>query len=373
MRRMIHLFIALMLLAAWVPVMAQDAVDMPAKTFTPFGTEIWRTPVLSQGGTGTCWSFSAVSFIESELHRLGKADVDLSEMFNVYKTYLDKADYYVRTMGNSTFSQGAHLYDSFRILKLYGAVPQSVYSGLWADEKNHSHGELERVLSAMMQTLIKDARRAPSLKWRAGFTAVLGSYLGVPPEKFTWEGKEYTPRSFADTFVNLNPDDYVVLTSFSHMPFYKASELVVADNWFHYDGYFNLPLDDYMRAFDNAVRNGYSVVMAADVSEKMFKQKVGYAVLEQDKDGVKPVIQAEREKMWDNWETTDDHGMHAVGIARDEKGEIYYLVKNSWGVENQGPHNGHIYMHENYLRGKMESIMMHKDGLPKDLREKLGL
>ncbi|MCG8456431.1 MAG: C1 family peptidase, partial [Holophagales bacterium] len=179
-------------------------------------------------------------------------------------------------------------------------------------------------------------------------------------------------RQFADDVVALDPNDYILITSFLHMPMWKASELIIPDNWFHHDEYYNIPLDDFMRVFHHALENEHSIVFAADVSEKFFKQKVGYAMLDGDFDGVDPVTPEQREEMWDRWKTTDDHGMHAVGIVKDEEDMIYYIVKNSWGAEN-GPHDGHIYVHENYMRGKLEAYLLHKDAVPSDILEKLGV
>jgi bleomycin hydrolase len=175
--------------------------------------------------------------------------------------------------------------------------------------------------------------------------------------------------------LGLNPDDYIQITSYKYLPWYGKGEHVIPDNWAHNKDFYNLPLDDFMNAFDYALRNGYSVVVSSDVSEKGFNQKIGYAVLESDKDGVKPVTQDEREKSWDDWSTTDDHGMHAVGVATDEKGDVFYLVKNSWGADadKTGPYAGHIYMSQNFLRGKMHTFMVHKDGIPAELRAKLGI
>jgi bleomycin hydrolase len=353
---------------------AQDEREkLPEKTFTPV-TQMYTTPVLSQGATGTCWSFSTTSFIESELQRMGRENVDFSEIYTVYKTYQDKADYYIRMHGNSTFSQGAHLYDVVRVIEEYGALPDEAYTGLVKDDTMHNHSEMVRVLKAYVDALL-DGRRAPSSKWKNGYANILNAYIGEPPAEFTYNGTEYTPRSYADEFITINPDDYVLFMSFTDQPMWEQGVCYVPDNWMHNDEYWNLPLDDFMRVFDHALRNEFTVVIASDVSEKYFRQGEGYAVLERDLgDEPKMVTPEERQQMWETYETTDDHGMHAVGVATDQDGNVFYLVKNSWGVSPRtGPYEGFIYMGENYMRGKLESYMVHKDGIPADIREKLNI
>ena len=372
-KRLILVAVALVITLLAVPAFAQQRpeVKMPKKTFT-VEKEVWRSDVLSQGATGTCWSFSATSFMESELERLGKGKHDLSEMFTVFNTYMMKADYYLRMHGNNTFAQGGFSHNQLMVLKEFGAVPNEVYTGLWEGEKFHNHSELEKVLKAYLDALLAKRRGTPSNKWSKGFKAVLEAYLGSYPKEFEYKGKKYTPKSFAAE-LGLNPDDYVHITSYSYLPFWKQGEHIIPDNWCHADDFYNVPLDDYIKIFDHALRNGYSTVVSADVSEKMFSMKDGYAVLPRDlKKDAKPITQEEREEMWNNGQTTDDHGMHGVGVAKDEDGNVFYLVKNSWGEKN-GPYGGHIYMGQNYMRAKLHTFMVHKDAIPAEYKEKLGI
>jgi bleomycin hydrolase len=372
--------VLVVLLCASVTVTAQEQekTKWPEKTFT-IEKEYWRTPVLSQGGTGTCWSFSTTSFFESEINRLYDAEIDLSEMFTVYHVYIAKADYYIRMHGNNTFAEGGFSHDLLMVMDEFGAMPADVYTGLWEGEKGYNHSELSRVLSAMLDALLQSGGygrpSAPSMKWMSGFKAALGAYLGTPPESFEFNGTTTNAKDFFTNSVKLNPDDYVELTSFLYMPYYKPSEHVIPDNWMHYDKFYNLPLDEFMQTLAYALDNGYTVAISTDVSEEGFNQKRGYAMLKDDLDGIEPVTAEQREEMWNRWKTTDDHGMHAVGVARDEEGNVFYLVKNSWGTnpERTGPYNGHIYMHENFLRAKMHAYLLHKDAIPAEIREKLGL
>lgn len=372
MKKYILILVALVIIAPQA--FAQDETEFPEKTFTNVN-EIYRTPVLSQGATGTCWSFSASSFWETELERLGKGEINISELFTVYHVYIEKARVYIKMHGNNTFAQGGFGHDFPFVYENFGAVPADVYSGLLEGDEGHNHGELARVLKAYLDALLASRRSAPSHKWMDGFKGILDAYIGTPPAEFEYEGKTYTPRSFADEKLDLNMDDYLQITSYKYLPWYEASEHVIPDNWMHCKCFYNLPLDEFMQVFDNALRNGYSVIVSSDVSEKYFSQKHGYAILERDLEGQKELVtQDEREEMWNNWKTTDDHGMHGVGVATDENGDTFYLVKNSWGVsERTGPYDGHIYMSENFLRAKMHTIYVHKDGVPAEILEKLKI
>lgn len=371
-KRLMVVAIALIITLLAVPAFAQQRqeVKMPDKKFTTVN-EMWRSDVLSQGRTGTCWSFSATSFMESEVERLGKGKHDLSEIFTVFNTYLMKGDYYIRMQGNNTFAEGGFSHNELMVLKNIGAVPNEVFNGLWEGEPGHDHSELVGVLKSYLDTLLKQ-RGAPSQKWSKGFKAILEAYLGNYPAEFEYQGKKYTPKSYAAE-LGLNPDDYVHVTSYTYLPFWKQGEHIIPDNWCHADDFYNVPLDDYIKIFDYALRNGFTTVVSADVSEPMFSMKHGYAVLPGDLEkDAKLITQEEREEMWNNGQTTDDHGMHGVGVATDEDGNVFYLVKNSWGAEN-GPYAGHIYMGQNYMRAKLHTFMVHKDGIPKEYWEKLGI
>ncbi|HHT28891.1 MULTISPECIES: C1 family peptidase [Petrimonas] len=354
------------------------------------------TSVKNQASSGTCWSFSGVSFLESELLRKGKGTFDLSEMYIVRRNYEDKAEKYVRTHGNLNFAPGGSFADVIETLDQYGVVPDEVYTGLLDGAERHDHGEMDKVLSGYMKGII--GNNSVSTVWKRGFNGILDAYLGAKPDSFTYNGKTYTPQSFKE-FLELDQNDYISITSFSHQPFYTYFPLEVPDNW-RWANSFNLPLDEMMAAIDHALMNGYTVAWASDVSEGGFSRqgiaivpdenavenagtdqakwlglsererrssiagKVGSEVLKE-----KTITQEMRQLAYDNYQTTDDHGMHIYGIAKDQNGNKFYLVKNSWG--ETGPYNGVWYASEAFVRYKTTSIVMHKDALPKATAKKL--
>ncbi|MFN3951025.1 MAG: aminopeptidase C [Thermaurantimonas sp.] len=345
-------------------------------------------PVKDQASSGTCWSYSATSFIESELRRLKRPVVDISEMFTVRQVYLDKGIKYVRMQGHLNFGQGGQLPDVLYVMKKYGVVPATVYQGLEYGEEKNKHSELESVLKAFLDAIVKNPNGRLSTAWMSAYENILSAYLGKYPSEFMWEGRRYTPRSFVSDYLKLNPDDYIQITSFTHAPFYKAMYVEVPDNWAWGESY-NLPLDDMMRALRHAIDNGFTVGWATDVSEKGFSIKNGIAIIpekpyeqmtdEERKtmfDGPKKeriVTQEERQQAFENFETTDDHGMHITGMARDQKGTIYYITKNSWGEIPNAHRSGYIMASEAFVRYKTIALLLHKDALPRDIRSKLGL
>lgn len=353
-------------LLAPTALVGQQAVqhEKPAKTFTdvkvlPF------TPVKDQASTGTCWDFSALSLMESELLRMGKGEYDLSEMYVADHVYREKAEAYYRMHGNNTFGPGGLGHDVLTAITRWGIVPESDFSGLWPYETRHNHGELHSVLQADLDAVIH-ARSGPSPKWSKGFGAILDAYLGPLPDHVQVGDRSVTPEEFAHDVLGLDPSAYVEITSFTHMPFWQQVELEVPDNWSHDDRSWNLPLDDAMRVLRSAIVSGYTVEIGADVSEPEFDQRAGYATWKEGR----IIAPEDRQEGWDRWTTTDDHGMHVVGIARDESGVTYYRVKNSWG--DVGPYHGHIYMSENYIRAKFDLFMVHRDALPADIRARMG-
>ena len=359
-----------------------------------------HTPVENQYRSGTCWSFSGIAFVEAELYRMTDKQYNLSEMFVVNHTYSDKAEKYVRMHGNLTFGSGAEVTDVFRVWRLYGIVPESVYSGLEYGEKKHTHGEMDEVLKAYVDAIVKNKNRKLTPVWHEGFDKVLNTYLGEIPEKFTYEDAEYTPRKFAD-MTGFNPDKYVELTSYMARPYYKEFVIEIPDNWL-WAPIWNVHLDEMMEIIDNALENGYSVGWGADVSDKGFSWKNGVAIIpdeekpdltgtekerwealtEKEKrkalysfDG--PVKEKEitpemRQQHYDNYLVTDDHGMLIVGIAKDQDGNKYYKVKNSWGTEGT-KYDGYFYASEAFVRLQTIGIAVHKDAIPKQIRKKLDL
>lgn len=355
------------------------------------------TSVKDQNKSGTCWCFSGTSFVEDEIMRQGGDSLDLSEMFTVYHTYQDKADKYVRYYGQTNFAPGGSLIDVNYVFNKYGAVPESVYSGLNYGEDKHNHGELDGMLKGMLEVVVKKPNKKISTAWRKAIAGVLDAYLGALPETFTYNGKTYTPKSYAES-LPYKPADYVTLSSFTHHPFYEEFVLEVPDNWL--DGrYMNLPLDELKAVVDNAIKNGYPVAWAADVSEGGFKWNEGVALMpkgkdERDMEGTElsrwvklsdkdraaekfkftgpveeiTVTQESRQEMFDSQETTDDHGMEIVGIAEDKEGNRYYKVKNSWDVNQI--YDGYIYVSEPFFLAKTMGILVHKDAVPKNIAKK---
>jgi len=359
------------------------------------------TPVKDQYRSGTCWSFSGLSFLESELLRLGKPEVDLSEMFVVWHAYSDKAKKTVRVHGSLNFSAGGAFHDVTNVIKKYGIVPESVYSGLQYGETKHVHGEMDRILKQEVDAVVENPNRKLSTVWHETIDATLDNYLGNIPQNFSYEGMEYTPQSFAANYLGLNVDDYVEITSYTHHPFYSKFILEIPDNW-SWDEVYNVPLSDLEEIIDYSLNNGFTVAWAADVSEKGFAtSNKGVAVLpaapaenmddaeiarweslpEKEKqkelyqlDDIVPeieVTQEMRQQAFDNYQTTDDHGMHIIGTAKNKDGKIFYKVKNSWGDYNK--YDGYFYASKPYVNYKTMSIMVHKDAIPQSIREKLEL
>ncbi|MDR2920291.1 MAG: C1 family peptidase [Tannerella sp.] len=361
--------------------------------------ELKITPVKNQSRTGTCWSFSGVAMIEAELLRLGKGEYDLSEMFVVNHSYRDKADKYVRLHGFLNFAQGGSFADVIYAFKHYGAIPGEIYKGLEYGEEVHVHGEIEQPAAAYLKALIENPNGKLSPTWKKAYQGIIDAYLGEIPETFTYKSKQFTPKSFGES-LGLNMDDYVSLTSYTHEPFYSSFALEIEDNWRWAQSY-NLPLDEFMEVFDNAVNNGYTIAWGSDVSEKGFTRDglatvpdieymetsgsdqdrwVGLSRAEKDAEikklASKPckemeITQALRQEGYDNYQTTDDHGMLIYGIAKDQNGKKFYMVKNSWGTNNK--YNGTWYASEAFIAYKTMNIVVHKDALPKAVKSKLDI
>jgi bleomycin hydrolase len=361
-------------------------------------TEIPATSVKNQFKSGTCWSFSGLALLEADILRIKKLDVDLSDMWIVRHAYTEKAIRYVRFHGSNNFGAGGAFHDVTNMIKKYGIVPEAVYSGLNYGTEKHVHGELDEVLKAYVDAVIKNPNKELTTAWISGFNSILDAYLGPLPQKFTWEGKEYSSASFA-SFLGIIPDDYVVITSFTHAPFYKPFVLELPDNWAHEIAY-NVPLNEMEEIIDYALKNGHTVAWASDVSEKGFSWKNGIAIVPEvkmedlsgterdrwekltpaekekemykfDKPGNEMVItQENRQKSFDNYTTTDDHGMLITGIFTDQNGTKYYKVKNSWDVTNV--YDGYLYASRAFVLYKTTDIMVHKKAVPKSIAGKLG-
>ena len=391
---------ALMLAFALSSVSAKDKKKTEDEGYV-FTTvkELKITPVKNQNRTGTCWCFSTLGFLESELLRMGKGEYDLSEMFIVSKNYKDKAEKFVRLHGELNYAQGGSFEDVLQAWKDYGIVPESVMNGLQYGEDMHVHNELESASRAYLDEIIKNPNRKLSTAWKKGFDGIIDAYLGTAPEKFTYNGKEYTPKSFAAE-LGINPDDYVSLTSYTHHPFYSEFAIEVQDNWRWATSY-NLPIDELMQVFENAINTGYTIAWGADVSEKGFTRNgigvipdiesmersgsdqdrwLGLSTSEKDAEIKKmmekpckelEITQEMRQEAYDNYETTDDHGMQIYGTAKDQTGKKFYMIKNSWGTDNK--YKGTWYISENFVKYKTMNIVVHKDALPQAIKDKLHI
>ena len=394
-----------------ISLFAQDAQkEEPKEEGFVFTTvkELPITSVKNQSRAGTCWCYSSMAFLESELLRMGKGEYDFSEMYIVHQTYLDRADAAVRTHGDVSFSQGGSFYDVIYGMKKFGLVPEEVMRpGVMYGDTLSNHTELTAVSDAVVAAIAKGKLRKLQTDnnhnplWKKAIAAIHDIYLGKCPEKFTYKGKEYTPQSFTES-LGLNMDDYVELTSFTHKPSYETFSPEVPDNWENQPMY-NLPLDELIGAIDYALNKGYTVCWDGDVSEQGFSFKNGIAINPQVED-VKDYSTTDRarfEKMpkyqrmdevfkfehpypeinvtpeirqdgYEKFVTTDDHLMHITGIVKDQNGTKYYITKNSWGAESNKS-GGYLNMSESYVRAKTICVMVHKDSLPKELKKKLGI
>lgn len=361
--------------------------------------EVKITPIKNQHRSGTCWSFSGLAFLESELLRMGKPEMDLSEMFVVRYAYADKATKYVRFHGNLNFGGGGSFFDVIETVKKYGIVPEEAFKGLEYGEEMHVHGEFDAVTKAYVDAVIENSNKKLSTAWKVGFDGILDAYMGKLPQSFDFQGKAYNPTTFANS-LGLNLNDYVYVSSYTHHPFYQKFILEVPDNWAFGDMY-NLPLDEFMQIFDNAINTGYSVAWASDVSEKGFAYKHGIAIVpeanvkemnnsekskwtdlsQKEKDEMlykfdkpgneKNITQEDRQKAFDNYLSTDDHGMLIYGIANDQIGNKYYMVKNSWGTTDK--YKGIFYASEAFVKYKTLSILVHKNAIPRAIAKKIGM
>jgi len=402
MKNIALIFIAYLLIAA-NPTYAQKTNDPVKDEGFGFSEEfrLAHTAVPNQYRSGTCWSFAGISFLESELLRTGKDSIDLSEMFIVNHCYYDKAKRYVRMHGHLNFGGGGAFHDVIHVMKNYGLTTEDAYPGLEYGTENHVHGELDKILSEKVNAVKENKNRTLTPVWEKTVKSDLESYLGKLPGNFNFKNKAYSPKSFVSDYMELNPDDYIEISSFTHHPFYEKFILEVPDNWLWGEVY-NVKLDEMMQIIDHCLDNGYTVAWASDVSHKGFSySKHGLAVIPEaditsmnnlelakwtelsqseknemlykfDKPGKeKDVTQAMRQEAFDNYSTTDDHGMHIIGKAKDKNGTPYYIVKNSWG--KSGPYEGYFYASKPFIRLQTTNIMVNKNALPKDIKKKLDL
>ncbi len=390
------IFIALGISALTVSAQPRIAPKMPDYQFTTVKANP-ITPVKNQFRSGTCWAYSAIGFFESEAIRLGKITdslkyPDFSEFYVVSNSYYERGIKYVRLDGNLTFGAGSEADDVLDIIRDYGIVPQSEMTGMNYGTELPVQAELDAVLEAFVKVIAKNPNKTLSTAWTRAYKAIIDEYLGKCPESFVVDGKEFTPKSYRDA-LKINPADYVTLTSYTHHPFYTKFAIEVCDNW-RGDLAWNVPIDELMTVLDNAINNGYTAAWGADVSHPGFTRN-GLAINLDTKAPVSsgsdqehwvgkeegkpaPVIvkeieptQESRQIDFDNKTVTDDHGMQIYGIAKDQDGKKYFMVKNSWG--ESGKYKGIWYATESFVKGQTLDIMVHKDAIPRDIKAKLGI
>ncbi len=370
-----------------------------AKNDTVQFTVVKANPITSikdQNRSGTCWDYSSLGFFEAELLRLGKGTYDLCESFVAYHTYMDRAEKAIRMHGDVSFSQGGSFYDVLYCMRHYGIVPQEAmpFPGSLYGDSLFNFNTLDAQASAYVKSIANSQMKKIPLTWKSTLSNIYAGYFGELPKTFTYKGKSYTPESFQKS-LGLNLDDYVSLTSFMHHPFYSKFIIEVQDNWRWAESY-NLPIDEFMTVMESAVRNGYTFAWGADVSEtgfsrngiatvpaKSYKNDLtgsdaarwmgtnGKQVNQADSKDELTITQQLRQTAYDNWETTDDHGMVIYGLAKDPQGKEYFMVKNSWG--EYGRYKGIFYASKPYVAYKTMNILINKNAIPKDIRKKLGI
>ncbi|MCD8304934.1 MAG: C1 family peptidase [Prevotellaceae bacterium] len=397
--------LALWAIVAAAPLMAQED-SIEANKDTLIFTTVVENPITSiknQNNSGTCWCYSSLAFLESEVLKKHPEmkDIDLCESFVVNKTYLDRADRNIRTHGDASFSQGGSFYDVIYCMTNYGLAPEGVmpYPETLYGDSLYNFSSFFPPMEAYVEAISKSEAKRINPSWRNSVQGMLDDYFGKCPEQFEYEGKTYTPQSFVE-FLGLNADDYVSLTSYTHHPFYQPFILEIQDNW-RWASSYNLPLDEFMRVMEEGIRNGYTFAWGADVSEEGFSRRKGKhlsvatvpipqkgpsvgsdqsrwtgepqgaKISESDQEGELEITQELRQLGYDNWETTDDHGMQIYGIAKDQNGKEYFMMKNSWG--EMGPYKGLWYVSKPYVAYKTMNILINKNAVPKDIRKKLGI
>ena len=362
------------------------------------------TSIKNQNNSGTCWCYSSLAFLESEAMKKNPKikDLDLCESFVVNKTYIDRADRNVRTHGDASFSQGGSFYDVIYCMANYGLIPEGnmPYPNTLYGDSLFNFTSFFPPMEAYIKAIAKSDAKKINPMWKKDVQGMIDNYFGKCPETFKYEGKTYTPQTFVKDYLKLDPNDYVSLTSYTHHPFYSSFILEIQDNW-RWGSSYNLPLDELMRVMDEAVKNGWTFAWGADVSEEGFSrrtgknrcvatvpdtksnagvgsdqskwtgEKAGAKISVADGAGEKTITQEMRQLGYDNWTTTDDHGMQIYGIAKDQNGKEYFMMKNSWG--EYGPYKGFWYVSKPYAAYKTMNIVINKNAVPKDIRKKLGI
>lgn len=331
--------------------------------------ELKHTKIKNQGITGTCWAFATMSFLESEILRINNKKVNLSEMYIVHYVFQQKMEDYVRFHGHINFTQGGQAHDVLNVMRTEGLVLQEHLDGKVTEQGYYNHNQLEKELETIVKPLIKKEKIEDD--WLKDIRNVLDKEIEKLPKTVTYDNKNFTPYDLMKNF-GINPDNYVEITSYLHHPFYEQFVLELPDNWSH-DRFYNVPVDELVEIIDSALYNGYTVAWDADVSETGFAFGEGTATLPEEKKGGKKLEKAtsqlNRQITFNNYETTDDHLMHIVGLARDMDGNKFYYVKNSWGTSNK--YKGYLYASVPYVRLKTIAILVHKEAIPKHIAKKM--
>ena len=395
-----NLFIALLTVLFASGLQAQEENPNKKPVFTTI-KELPITSVKNQNRSGTCWAYSTLSFFESEILKKTGKTYDLAEMFVCNKDYMERADVTVRMHGDCDFSQGGSAGDVLLIIKNHGIIPEEAMAkpGTMIGDTLANFNEFFSVMTPYVKAIATSKSKTITPQWKSGLQGILDAYLGKTPETFTYEGVTYTPQSFAQS-LGLDWNDYVSITSYTHHPFYTSFAVEVQDNW-RWDHSYNVPMDEMMRIIDNALENNYTVAWGGDVSDEGFtRQGLGVLYNTKTADGLsgsdqakwlnmKPTerahlidslgitapeivpTQEQRQKDFDSWELTDDHGMHIYGLAKDQNGREYYMVKNSWG--ESGENKGTWYMTKAFIAARTMDFLVNKNAIPKDIRKKLGI
>lgn len=344
------------------------------------------TSVKNQGNSGTCWCFATCSMLESEMLHKGMEQLDFSEMYLVRCAFIEKAILYVRMHGKSNFGQGGEAHDVTNIMRKYGMIPKSAYSGTKDNEKMYDHDKLEKELRSYLDTLMaKNPEKLPD-DWMKGYVKILNREMGKVPNNFEVEGNKYTPQSYLKDYLKINPDDYVEFTSFTHHPYYSRFFLEIPDNW-SFDLYNNIKMDELIQLIDTSIAQGYTVGWGGDVSEHEFNSIKGIAIVPENDwehksdeerkrtceihENEMKITPELRQKEFDNWTTTDDHFMEITGIAKDQYGDKFYITKNSWGASRG--FDGYVYMSEAYVKLKLTTLMVNKNAIPAQILQENGI
>jgi bleomycin hydrolase len=383
-----HFISTLLILFIATPFFAQEdvvvKVNIPNEQKYEFTTiiDIEASAVKSQGNTGTCWSFSTSSFLESEIYRTSGKMIDISEIYNVRNTYEAKAWNYVMRQGKTQFSEGGLAHDVMNSIQLNGLMPESAYSGLLNNVQNHNHENIVPELQKVLDAYIKNDKNATVPNWRIAVDSILNAQLGTPPETFVYNNTTYNAMSFLE-MTKINTSNYITLTSFLHQPFNTVFILNIPDN-FSNGAFYNVSLNDLVNEVDNALKNGYTLALDCDVSEATFSAKNGIAVIpnnpEENINSLTYIVEEKnitpefRQEEFENYNTTDDHLMHIIGLVKDQNGTEYYKVKNSWGANSDRiGNNGYIYMSKAFFKLKTISVLVNKEALSKTFYSNFNL